>query len=516
MSKPTWSNAFGRSITSVFLRAAQRSCLRHQDCPEGAFMTRLIRFDTPVVVRMGTFVIFTSLALSACSTSPTRPGDREIPRGGFRPADPPPFWWGVSASSYQTEDNAVDIGESGFQTDWDLFQKTGGGEARDERVASFTFFERDVAALKRLGVTHYRFSIEWARVEPSPGQFDDSAIEHYVKIARRLREEGIEPVVCLWHFTFPDWLCDFDEPSRHGWLHPRAADEWGVYVQTMSERLAPFAQFFAPQNEPNAYALGVIMGAFPPGRPLGEDYYNELTEAQVQSFLQAASIIRTARSDAKIISIQNIVHWKRDPFDWFGFYEKALDYNYRHLDGIVGAIDYLGFNYYQSEIASPLPILLGAGRTGANVSDMGWFIEPEGLELEIVELSRRYHLPLIITENGIADRSDQKRQSYLSTHLRAIRRTLDAGYDVRGYFHWTLMDCFEWTHGYGPQFGLHTVDAQTKSLVPKPSAELFKSFIAGRSMDAEIDPSVFDIAIRAADSGRRLDHQEIEITQVLN
>lgn len=292
--------------------------------------------------------------------------------------------------------------------------------------------------------------------------------------------------------------CAISNNRRNTGLHPLAADAWGRYVTTMSERLAPYVQLFAPQNEPNAYALNMMVGSFPPGLPLGEAYYNELTQTEVRTFLKAASIIRMARADAKVISIQNIIHWKRDVFDWFGLYDKALAYNYTHLDGIAGAIDYLGFNYYQGEIASPLSLLFVSGRTGADVSDMGWFIDPDGLESEIVELSWRYHLPLIITENGIADRTDLVRQLYLSSHLDAIRRALDANYDVRGYFHWTLMDCFEWTGGYGPQFGLFTVDAQSNTLRPKASAELLRSAIAGRVMDADINPSARDSSTRVA------------------
>lgn len=443
-----------------------------------------------------------ALALSpACSPNSLNSTGYVLPQAANRPVNPSPFWWGISTSSYQIEEGAATDGRS-FATDWDLFKTTGGGQARDDRVASFKNSERDLTALKNLGVTHYRFSIEWARVEPSPGTFDNDAIEHYVSLARRLREEGIEPVVCLWHFTFPDWLCDFDHPSQHGWLHPQAVDAWGVYVSTLSARLAPYVLVFAPQNEPNAYALGMLVGQFPPGKALGEAYYDELIKTEVRTFLQAASIIRASRSDATIISVQNIVHWRRDSFDLIGLYEKGLAYNYKHLDGIASAIDYLGFNYYSGEIASPLSLFQMTQRTGPGVSDMGWFIDPEGLEIEIVELSRRYGLPLIITENGIAARSDEQRQAYLKSHLRAVRRTLDANYDVRGYFHWTLMDCFEWTSGYGPQFGLHTVDTQANVLVPKPSAQLFRSLIAGRVMDVNTNPTMLEPETLVATSDR--------------
>ena len=469
---------------------------------KGSEMRYGIRPAFKVPGRISSVLVFISLSSPACDSGSPLPSTFTPPQAAFRPVNPPPFWWGVSASSYQTEDHGTGIGENGFMTDWDLYKVRYGGVARDDRVGSYTNFERDLAALKRLGVTHYRFSIEWARVEPSPGAFDDGAIEHYVTVARRLREEGIEPVVCLWHFAFPDWLSDLNQASQHGWLHPLAAESWGEYVTTMSQRLAPYVQFFAPQNEPNGYALGMTMALFPPRQLLSEGYYDVVTEAEIGTFLQAAAIIRAARADAKIISVQNIIHWTRDIFDPVGLYDKALAYNYRHLDGIAGAIDYLGFNYYQTEVASPLPVFLTALRVGANVSDVGMFIDPDGLAIEIVNLSERYQLPLIITENGIADRSDQKRQLFLSSHLQAIRRTLDADYDVRGYFHWTLIDDFEWSNGYGPLYGLHTVDAQSNTLVPKASAELYRSFIAGRVMDPDADPSTLDAAACVVTSER--------------
>ncbi|MBI5764716.1 MAG: family 1 glycosylhydrolase [Planctomycetes bacterium] len=455
-----------------------------------------------IALRRGAgFFVLVLVSSPACSPNSLNSTGYVLPHAANRPVNPPPFWWGISTSSYQIEESAADGGRT-FATDWDLFKQTAGGVARDDRVASFKNTERDLTALKNLGVTHYRFSIEWARVEPSPGVFDNDAIEHYAALARRLREEGIEPVLCLWHFTFPDWLCDFDHLSRHGWLHPQASIAWGEYVTTMCARLAPYVQIFAPQNEPNAYALGMLVGHFPPGRPSGEALYDELNQAEVQAFLQAASIIRACRSDATIISVQNIVHWRRDSFDLIGFYEKSLEYNYRHLDGIAGAIDYVGFNYYSGEIASPLSLYQMENRAGPGVTDMGWYIDPEGLEIEIVELSRRYRLPLIITENGIAARDDEKRQAYLKSHLRAVRRTLDAGYDVRGYFHWTLMDCFEWTSGYGPQFGLHTVDTQANVLVPKASAQLYRSLIAGRVMDGNTNPTMLEPATLVATNAR--------------
>src|SRR5262249_1746723 len=136
------------------------------------------------------------------------------------------------------------------------------------------------------------------------------------------------------------------------------------------------------------------------------------------------------------------------------------------------------------EIASPRGFLDQGLRSGENVSDIGWISDPAGLEFEIAELTRRYHKPMLVTENGIADSTDLKRQLYLFQHLLAIRRARQAGYDVRGYFHWTLADDYEWMLGYKPKFGLYEADRVSRQLVAKPSADLYRYFIASQFMSA--------------------------------
>jgi beta-glucosidase len=387
-----------------------------------------------------------------------------------------PFWWGVSTSSFQTEDAS-----SAFKTDWDLFHEAGGlRHARGSGTRSYTEVDRDIEALKYLGVTHYRFGIEWARVEPRRGEYDESAIEHYVGLAKKLRDAGITPVVCLWHFTFPSWLTALGHPDRHGWLHPDLMQSWENYVTKMVTRLGANVTIYAPQNEPNAYALGVALGGFPPGGPSSFSLNQRIIDTEAQAFIAAAKIIRSIQPQAKIISVQNIMHWQWDFFDTFAFwYKHAQEYNVNHLDKIVDHVDYIGFNYYQREVASPLSALAQSSRRGKKVSDMGWWIDPDGLELEIAALARRYGKPLIITENGIADRTDIKRKGYLLRHLLAVRRARAAGHDVRGYFHWTLIDNFEWAHGYEPKFGLFEQTPDAKNLRPKESAELYRRLIRG-------------------------------------
>lgn len=422
----------------------------------------------------GAALVLTAVALSGCQAAYRLP-PAPVAIAITQPAKQPDFWWGVSTAAFQIEEPDP---TRTWATDWDVWGDRGGLKTpRDQRVASMKHMDRDVAALKALGVTHYRFGIEWARVEPSPGKFNDQAIANYVRSCRQLMDAGITPIVCLWHYTFPGWLADFNDPEKHGWLHPDAEAAWERFIRKVAPALPPGVTVFAPQNEPNAYALMTAFGEFPPGKRTSIAYYDKLIEKEIATFRLAARVVRELRPDAKIMSIQNVIDWEQDPLDPFAFwYNKAIDYNHRHLDGIKDDLDYLGFNYYAREVASPLAFALQALRFGSNVTDLGWFIEPDGLKRVIVNLASRYGKPLIITENGIADKSDAKRPDFLFAHLLAIREAIDAGYDVRGYFHWSLLNTYEWMMCYEPVYGLYAVE-KDKSLTPKKSAGLYSYYI---------------------------------------
>jgi beta-glucosidase len=253
--------------------------------------------------------------------------------------------------------------------------------------------------------------------------------------------------------------------------------------------LGPHVRDFIPQNEPNAWALGVLVKYFPlSGRQSYRRYLRTL-DVEAEAFCDAARIIREVRPDARIIAVEAIIHWEPDAFDWFNFwYNKALEYNYYHLDKIGDACDWIGINYYFREIATPRARRLQAKRTGENVSDMGWMIDAQGLEAEIAGLAARYRKPILVTENGIPDRTDIKRRRYLVDHVAAVRRAIKAGYDVRGYFHWTLVDNYEWADGYKQKFGLFSMDPQTRALIPKPSARVYRDLIAGTASNAPLEP----------------------------
>ena len=408
---------------------------------------------------------------------------------GKGPQPPPPrsalhlsdkFAWGISTSSYQYEDPAVKPGDKEyFYSDWDILIEQRKAPPKGNALFSWTHFEKDLAALKKIGVTHYRFSISWPRVEPKPGVYNENAIRGYVEMARRLKDAGIEPVVCLWHFTFPSWLYDKKNPGASNWLHPLARSRWNAYVERMVRAMAPYAKYYAPQNEPNGQIItAYIVGVWPPGMDLAFGHYWKAIDASTAMFRDAAERIKAIKPTAKVMSVEALPWWDRAPLDPGGaIYETMIHGNVDHLDRVYDVCDIVGFNYYYSQAPGPLSLLSEPYRRGHNFTMMGWRINPDGLYKEIKRVGDRYGKPMMITENGIATPDDAKRVWYMRNHIAAIGRAIRDGYDVRGYFAWSLADNYEWHYGYKAFFGLARMDPQTYDRVFKPSAGEFSKMI---------------------------------------
>lgn len=424
------------------------------------------------------------LGITSCVTSPHAPKistseaehSHEIKTGAF--------WWGTSTSSFQNEDRGAKPGESGyFLTDWDIFaMKEHGAPVRgDHATFSWSHFDEDVAVLKKIGVNHFRFSIEWARIEPQRGEYNEAAIRQYAEMARKLRAAGIEPVVTLWHFTFPSWLYESAEKPNVNFLHPDEAQAWEQYVTRMVRALKPYVRVFIPQNEPNgAVQLGWLGGHWPPGMLLRPWSYKKALSASVANFRVAAQIIRKERPDALIMSVHSLPTWRRnllkDPT--LVMYNMMMRQNYDHLDGVYDVCDLIGINYYYSQDAD-LPDLLnqGRGEISPNYTQMGWKIDPRGLYEIIKQVSLRYQKPMVIVENGVGTQNELKRVKYMRDHINQVRLALVDGYDVRGYFAWTLVDNYEWTEGFGPKFGLSVMDPITKKRTLEPSGVFYGKVI---------------------------------------
>ncbi|MEO6847913.1 MAG: family 1 glycosylhydrolase [Chthoniobacterales bacterium] len=431
------------------------------------------------------FSTFVAIGMAGCVTAPTPPRLAN-PTAPVPPVDKH-FWWGTSTSSFQNEDEGLSkTSPYYFKTDWDVFADEGHAPHRGDASSSWTRFDADLAAVKLLGVNHFRFSIEWARVEPRPGVYDEAAIRQYVRMARELRAAGIEPIVTLWHFTFPSWLYDKNDKSAVNFLNPQARPHWNAFVRRMVRELKPYVRAYVPQNEPNgAVQLGYLGGHWPPGLLLRPYSYKHALQASADMFRDAANIIHQERPDAWVIGIYSVPNWKRNfLLDPTGMtYNTMMRQNFDHLDKVYDTVDVIGVNYYYTQDAAISAFLNhGQGEVGSRYTQMGWQIVPEGLYDVLQTVFKRYRKPLIISENGLGTQSEQKKIRYFRDHINQMRRAMADGVTVQGYFAWTLVDNFEWTEGYTANFGLTHFDPKTKVRILGPSALWYRDFIRSHPM----------------------------------
>ena len=432
-----------------------------------------------------------SVALAGCTIHPLGPLDK-APRDKAKALTGyAPFAWGISTSSLQYENHVEKPGSRDyFLRDWDLLVERGKAPQIGHALYTWSNFDKDLAALKKIGVTHYRFSIEWARVEPQPGRYNEGALRRYAAMCRKLRQAGIEPVVTLWHFGFPAWLTDPKDSSRTNWLNPIARTRWNLYVSKVVRATAPYVNYYAPENEPNGQILtAYIIGLWPPCHTLDFRGYKAAVVASAKLFRDAASRIREVKPSAKVLSVEALPWWKHGPLDPGGLIYNTVEHsNFDHLDRIYDVCDIIGFNYYYSQVAGPVSFLSEGSRHGPHYSMMGWSIDPAALGKQIRFVGKRYDKPMMITENGIATKNDAKRIAYLRDHIAQIRKAMDEGYDVKGYFVWSLADNYEWHYGYVPKFGLTTMDPATRDRVPKPSAGYYARVIRDSQRQQRVEP----------------------------
>ena len=433
--------------------------------------------------------ILTVCLLGGCITPPPTP--RIVRLNNAKKPDTGKFWWGISSSAYQTEDIGEKPGSpNDFKTDWDLFAEAGRVPPKGLTADySWSNFDKDLEALKKIGVNHYRFGIEWARVEPQPGHYNEAAIRRYVWMAQQLKAAGIEPVVTLWHFTFPSWLVTPKNAGKSQWFHPLFRERWPLYVDKMTKALAPYVKVYVPQNEPNgALVLGYMGAVWPPGLLLDTGKYGAAMDQSVWAFRKAAEIIRQDRKDAQIICVTALPYWLRTLWDptsaYYNFMQRV---NFSHLDRVYDVCDLIGFNYYYTEYADFTALIALKARHGRNYSLLGWVIQPRSLYKQIKILAHRYEKPIVVTENGIATSKDIKRVRYLFNHMLEVREAMEDGMDVRGYFVWTLVDNYEWHHAYKAPFGMSRMDPITKRRLLRPSALFYKGIISTSEESTMLD-----------------------------
>lgn len=325
----------------------------------------------------------------------------------------------------------------------------------------------DLAIAKALGLNAYRFSIEWSRIEPKEGIFDLEEIEHYRQMIRAVRSMRMEPFVGLWHWTEPLWFTE-----KGGWESKDAPNYFSLYVHKVIEELGNEARFWISVNEIEVYAgSSYMLGLWPPQKR-NVFAYNRVNHNLIKAHNLSYQIIKSFNKNAQVGSALSYTYYKAasgisKPFNVL--IARLADWHLNHhiRKSIIDYSDFLGLNYYQRCIIKGTKIFYSKEKVPR--SDMGWELYPQGILFSLRDLGK-YKKPIFITENGLADSQDKYRAWFIRTTLGYVAQAISEGIDVRGYFHWSLLDNFEWDKGFWPQFGLVYVDRQTLKRTIRPSA----------------------------------------------
>ena len=379
---------------------------------------------------------------------------------------PDGFLWGAATAAHQVEgDNR--------HSDWWAAEVAGlvpacSLDACDHRRR----FESDLDMMADAGLTAYRFSVEWARIEPNAGHWRSDELDVYLRMAEACRERGIHPLVNLHHFSLPDWAA-----KRGGWLWSDMVPTFAEYARRIVSAFGDRVHLYATVNEPVVLALNAYLdGLWPPKhRSLPQALLVARREAMAHR--RAYEAIHAERPGVAVGVAKHVLHFR--PLDPRRILDRGLAstvgwiFNDAWLEAVRDHLDWVGINYYTTHYCTAglrrdgvWPALIRARERAQ--TEMGWEIHPEGLR-HVLRHVGRFGLPVYITENGIATTDDRQRRHFIQEHLLAAAQAIADGVDLRGYFHWSLLDNFEWAEGYSMHFGLVGVERQTQERDVRPS-----------------------------------------------
>lgn len=422
---------------------------------------------------------------------------------------PAGFLWGAATAAHQVEGSHTN-------NQWAVWETTPGHIYQDQKagLACDWWNGRYVEDFDRAAEMHHnahRFSIEWSRIEPERGKFDNAAIEHYAQMIEALRARGMEPLVTLHHFTDPLWI-----DKIGGWTNPETVRRYERFVRLVVEELGSGVKMWCTINEPMVYATqGYLLGRFPPGRTNPGQTY-KVAENMLRGHAAAYHAIKNISSAAQVGFAKHQISLKmRRPalFHWPAHHLVRQTFNRAFVEAILtgelkfsgrkkveipearDTADWIGLNYYYRflvgfnllrprqlfiEQTRPRDGILGPESVGE--------IWPEGMFEQLRWLGERTDKPLYVTENGVADADDTLRPLHMVRSLRSVWQAINFNYPVKGYFYWTLVDNFEWAEGYDPRFrfGLYGCDYETQARTRKRSAELYGEICAANALTADM------------------------------
>lgn len=418
------------------------------------------------------------------------------------------FFIGAATAAHQVEGNNIhsDYWAQEHMIHTDFLEPSG------DAVDHYNRYAQDIRLMAGAGLNAYRFSIEWARIEPEEGRFDDAEISHYLDMIHTCREHNIEPIVTLLHFTSPKWLI-----SKGGWESDETPAYFARYVRRVMERLGKELHYVCTINEAN---MGIQVAA------IAERYKKQMmarmqsgqTDGTVQMGLnlekmmanqEAAAkermeifgvpktegftsprtphgdeIVMEAHKAARAVIRETAPHIQvgltlslHDIQPLPGGEENAAKEwadEFTHYLPAIAEDDFLGVQNYtrtRMDASGSLPV-----PDGAELTQMDYEFYPEGLEHVIRKVSEDFKGTLLVTENGIATSDDTRRGAFIETALSGVNACIADGIPVKGYFYWSLLDNFEWQKGYSMTFGLIAVDRSSQERTPKPSLDLLGSY----------------------------------------
>lgn len=418
---------------------------------------------------------------------------------------PTGFLWGSATAAFQVEGHYANSNWSAWVNEpGRIMQGMKPGLACDWWGGRW---KEDFDRAAETGQNTHRLSVDWARIQPALDRWDEDALEYYRQIVRGATERGLLPMVTLHHFSDPLWLSEMG-----GWANPQAPKLFDTFVRRVVEALKEYVSLWVTINEPNVYYFnGYFSGEFPPGKKneLGTIYvilcnmlrghaaaYRTIHDIQKTARVGFAHHHRPLRAARKWLPLDGILAAGAQSV--MNAFPNALKdgkvrflWQRTRLPEVARTQDFFGLNYYAIDV---LRFNLNSSKgfhqrsfpSGSEVSETGFLANVAPGIFESIRWAQQFKLPVIITENGIEDSADNLRPRYMVEHLHQIWRAITAGWQVKGYYHWSLTDNFEWERAWTQRFGLWGLDPVTQARIRRPSVDIYAEICRTNGISSEM------------------------------
>ncbi len=418
---------------------------------------------------------------------------------------PKGFLWGTATASHQVEGNNTNNNWHYWEQEGHITPGHACGLACDWWGGRW---QEDFDRASEAGQNTHRLSIEWSRVQPAIDRWDEDALDNYREMIRGLTERGLTPMVTLHHFTDPLWLMHLG-----GWEYEPIVEHFETYVRRVVEALGDYVNLWCTINEPDVYAvMGYVFGDFPPGKKdLGAAFQvmTNLVRGHAAAYHAIKELQPRSRAGMAINYRGMMPARKWSPFDLLLAKNLSRVYNdffpRAASDGVLrffttskripeakGTQDYIGLNYYTQEYVAFNPFAPGNVLSKnfydpeSELSPTGFIAnEPEGF-FQALKWGLQFNVPIFVTENGVEDQEDSMRRRYLIQHIHQLWRGVNFNWPIEGYYHWSLVDNFEWERGWTQRFGLWELDTETQERRKRPSADLYGAICKENALSSEL------------------------------